>query len=445
MKNNKNSSKLDIKNEKNDIVSIGNRNVAIMVILGIAGQIAWAVENSWFNTFVFDMLTPDPRPVAWMVAVSAVTATITTLFIGSLSDRTYSRWGRRKPYILFGYVIWGIVTAIFPLVALIQVIGIAVVMVIIMDAIMTFFGSTANDAAFSAWITDIGHPTNRNRINSISLATGLIANLIALGAAGIMIDTLGYFVFFYFLGGIVSVSGLIAGIFIKEPIIPESEREPPKKVLSDLKELLSIQNVKENKVLYLLFLNMAIGGIAGNVFFPYLFIYLENYLGFSKSIISVIGLLVIGGSTILLLILGFYIKKINRKILLLAYTIIGAMFSFIFAFILDFWAVAIFYTLNLTFSTLTSVVRGSWMQDKYPQENIGKFQGVRLIFMVLIPMVIGPFIGSFVIQLYGIPIIIDGEAGYIPTPPLIIVGAIIGLLALIPLFFIKKSEGKVGE
>ncbi len=72
----------------------------VLTLLAITGQIAWAVENSWFNTFVYDMLTPDPRAVAWMVAVSAITATLTTLFMGTLSDRTRSRWGRRKPYIL---------------------------------------------------------------------------------------------------------------------------------------------------------------------------------------------------------------------------------------------------------------------------------------------------------------------------------------------------------
>jgi MFS family permease len=414
-----------------------------MLILGLAGQIAWAVENTWFNTFVFDMLTPDPRPIAWMVAVSAITATVTTLLMGSLSDRTYTKMGRRKPFILFGYIIWGIITAVFPLVALIQVIGIAVVMVVIMDAIMTFFGSTANDAAYSAWITDIGHPTNRNRINSINMAAALIANLVAIGIAGIIIDTFGYFIFFYLLGGIVSIGGIIAGSLIKEPEFPEEEREPKKKVLSDLKELISYQDIKENRILYLLFLNMTINGIASNVYSPYLFIYLEHYLGFSKTIIGIIGLIVILISTILVLLLGFTIKKINRKKLLMVYIVLGSIFLFIVALVANIWLVTLIYMLTLTFSQLAVVVRNSWMQDQYPRQNVGKFQGVRLIFMVGVPMVIGPFIGSFIIQQFGIPIILDGESGFIPTPPVMIIAAILGLLALIPLAFIKKSEGKV--
>src|SRR5512133_3294571 len=127
----------------------------VMTALALTGQIAWAVENSWFNTFVYDTITPDPRPVAWMVAASAITATLTTLFMGTLSDRTRSRWGRRRPFIFFGYILWGLSTVLFPTVAYIKTANIAIIMVVIADAMMTFFGSTANDAAFSAWTTDI--------------------------------------------------------------------------------------------------------------------------------------------------------------------------------------------------------------------------------------------------------------------------------------------------
>jgi Na+/melibiose symporter-like transporter len=81
-----------------------------MTALALTGQIAWAVENTWFNTFVYDTITPDPRPVSWMVAASAITATLTTLLMGTLSDRTRTRWGRRRPYILLGYVLWGVST-----------------------------------------------------------------------------------------------------------------------------------------------------------------------------------------------------------------------------------------------------------------------------------------------------------------------------------------------
>ena len=62
-----------------------------LITLGFAGQLAWGVENQYFNTFMYDNITPDPRPISWMVAASALTATFTTILMGALSDRTRSR------------------------------------------------------------------------------------------------------------------------------------------------------------------------------------------------------------------------------------------------------------------------------------------------------------------------------------------------------------------
>ena len=72
---------------KPKIRKIGLRNIISILLIGTAGQIAWAVENSWFNTFVYDEITTDPTPVAWMVSVSAATATITTIILGTFRDR----------------------------------------------------------------------------------------------------------------------------------------------------------------------------------------------------------------------------------------------------------------------------------------------------------------------------------------------------------------------
>ncbi|NHJ88033.1 MAG: MFS transporter [Asgard group archaeon] len=431
---------------KPQVKRLGARIVAIVFMLGTVGQIAWAIENTWFNTFIYDMITPDPRPIAWMVAVSAVVATITTLFMGTLSDRTRSKFGRRKPYILFGYILWGIVTAIFPTVAYIQKIGVAIVMVIIMDAIMTFFGSTSNDAAFNAWMTDVSDSSNRNRIQGYNAVTTLIANLIALGAAGIIIDVFGYFVFFYIMGGIVTIIGLIAGLLIREPIEPIREKLDSEKKKSIFKEFIDIvkpENLKENKVLYLLFINLALIGIGSQISFPYLFIYIEHFLAYSKTDISIIGGIVIVLSGIASLLIGLFSHKVNRKIFTMIAVVLTAIFLFVFAFVQHIVLVILFYFLQLSASMGVSIVQGGWMLDRYPKGKEGKYQGVRMIFFVALPMVIGPPIGSALIRHFGYPTIIDGQSGYVPTPVIFLYSAIVTLLALIPLFYIKKEEGTI--
>ena len=422
------------------VKKIGTRNISIIYILGIAGNIAWAIENSWFNTFVYDELTTNPRPVAWMVAISAIVATLTTIIIGTLSDRTYKKWGRRKPYIVLGYIFWGIITAVFPMVAWIQDLGIAVVMVIIMDAVMTFFGSTANDAAFSAWLTDISHSSNRNRIQSISMITALIANLIALGLAGIVIEQFGYFIFFYVLGGIVTLCGIIAQFVVKEkPIAPE-DRVVNEPFWNKVVGIFSPKLLKYNRILYLLFFSMAISGIASQISSPYMFTYIEHYLGYSKSDLSIIGGTAIILSTIFVGIVGVISHKFNRKSFMIFMSLIGFGFSIAVAFVDSILGLIIMFTLSLSTGISVSLILAAWLQDKYPEGDIGRFQGIRMIFMVLIPMVIGPPIGAFVIELFGTTLV-EGVEEFVPTPHIFIVGAIVSLLSLIPFFMIKKTEG----
>ena len=85
---------------------ISRKNWALIWVLGMAGQICWNIENSWFNTFVYRKIAPDPSIVAWMVGVSAVVSTFCTFLIGTASDRL----GRRRPFIAFGYILWGVFT-----------------------------------------------------------------------------------------------------------------------------------------------------------------------------------------------------------------------------------------------------------------------------------------------------------------------------------------------
>jgi Na+/melibiose symporter-like transporter len=422
------------------ITRINSRNWIIVFMLGVSGQIAWAVENSWFNTFVYDELIPDPQPIAWMVAISAITATVTTYIIGSLSDRTNSRWGRRKPYLVLGYILWGVVTALFPTVSWIDDIGIAVVMVIVADSIMTFFGSSANDAAYNAWITDITDPSNRGQLQGIVATTALIGNIIALGLAGFVIDTYGYFIFFYILGGFVTLTGIITAIILKEPVTRQQDHKP---MFQDLIDTLKPETIKENRLLYLLFAYLALTGIGSNISLPYQFIYLEHGLGFSKSDISVFGLFVIIAGVIFSVGYGFFSHRFNRKVVLLVVPFLGLVpaIGYMLVRTPDMIAIILVGSTGIVLMMISGITIGAWVQDNYPLEGIGKFQGIRMIFAVLLPMVIGPPIGASVVRAFGIPTVLNGETGFIPPPEIFLVSALFSLSAIVLLLFISREDG----
>jgi hypothetical protein len=62
-----------------------------------------------------------------------------------------------------------------------------------------------------------------------------------------------------------------------------------------------------------------------------------------------------------------------------------------------------------------------------------------MIFLVLLPMLIGPRIGSMLIQTYGLPTVLDGKPGFLPIALIFQVGALLGLLALLPLPLLKRN------
>jgi len=428
-----------MKNSNVKRTPLSPRTWFVIGLLSLSGQIAWGVENAWFNTFVFDTLTPDPRPISWMVAISAITATVTTLLIGTLSDRTFTRFGRRRPYILFGYILWGIVTALFPEVSLLRPIGLAVFMVVVADAVMTFFGSTANDASFSAWTTDITDTTNRGRVEGLIQMSVFVSFILTTALAGMVIEQFGYFVFFYGLGGLVALTGLVGGLLLKDAPVSEEERNqirPPywREVLNTF----SVDIVRKNRTLFLLLVAVSINGIAWQVTFPYLLIYIEHFLGYDKGTMGLImgGVLVI--TALSTIPLGMLVDRIPRRTFILWMAVSSAITALIFSFARAIPFLLVAGVLQTVTMAAFGIVSGAWLKDLYPAQQRGQFQGVRMVFWVLIPMVIGPAIGSFLIRTYGIPTLLNGEAGFIPTPVIYYVAAVINLVALLPLLRISR-------
>jgi MFS family permease len=410
-----------------------------LVILAATGQIAWAVENTWFNTFVFDKITKDPRPIAWMVAASAVTATLTTIFMGTLSDRTRSKWGRRKPFILFGYVLWGLMTALFPMNAMLKTASMAVLGVILTDSLMTFFGSTANDAAFNAWTTDVTPSQKRGKVEGILNLCLFVAQIISNVAAGVFIDQFGYFIFFYFLGGLVMIAGLVAGLALREAPT-DQENAPIKSFWTEIGELFSLKTIRENKQLFILLILIMVTGIGMQVAFPYLIIYLNHNLGVTKTQYSIIGGVILILSGALAVPLGLLADKWNKKAILALAIVVSSVGCFLFGQFRSIPLLAFAGVLWQAFSVAISIASVAWLKDLLPEQSRGRFLGMRMIFWVALPMLIGPAIGSTLIRRFGIPATLNGESGFIPVPVIFAVGAFISLFALIPWLFLKNQK-----
>jgi MFS family permease len=87
-----------------------------------------------------------------------------------------------------------------------------------------------------------------------------------------------------------------------------------------------------------------------------------------------------------------------------------------------------------------NMVLGATARDLMPPDRRGHLNGVRMVFMVLIPMVAGPFIGAAIIK--GGPTYLDefGAVQWIPGAGLFLGAAVAALAALAPALWLNRRD-----
>lgn len=420
------------------------RHWLAILIFGLFGQFAWTIENMYFNVFMYNTITTDSRMLANMVFASAVVATVTTLLMGVLTDKL----GRRKGFIVLGYILWGFSTLSFAFISVenvsaffptVNAVTTAAVLVIVMDCIMTFFGSTANDAAFNAWINDITPVEQRGRVETVLAVMPLVAMLIIFGGFDWLTQA-GEWQLFFLIFGLLIIVGGIVGMFVID--------ERPPKVNSDTTYLSNIiygfkwKVIKENRILYGALGMLAILGISTQVFMPYLIIYMQKYLGWDNYALPLGVILIL--SSIVSVLSGKWIDHFG-KLRFLSYALlielIGLLGLYVFRTIFPIIFVGV---LTVGGNMIATACINGIVRDFTPKDRSGHFQGVRMFFNVLIPMALGPYIGSFVIKGSGETYMELGEIKEVPVPAIFFASAVV-LLFLFVLRWLMDSLWKKEE
>ncbi|MBE6770905.1 MAG: MFS transporter [Ruminococcaceae bacterium] len=424
-----------------------------VILFGFMGQVAWAVENNFFNLFLFNEIGGDSTDISNMVAASSIVAVLTTLFMGSLSDKI----NKRKIFICGGYIIWGITVMAFAFISPenvakimgttpVAAIATTVTIVIVMDCIMTFMGSTSNDAAFNAWITDITSPSNRAKTESLLALLPVIAMVVVTAAFGALSGRFGYPACFIGLGLIVSACGIIGIFSIKD------SRTGIKSTSSFIECLtygFKPSVIKSNKSLYISLICMGIFSIASQIFFPYLFIYVAHYIDMETLKLTVptiiLAVVVIAGAVAALVSIIILSDKKGKAPFLFpsaAFFVIGLVLVY-FADKNIIWF-ALSAVIAMVGYGLLMIMINAAVRDFTPEDKAGQLQGIRMIFSVLLPMLIGPRIAAKITDIYATAQYANdyGEMVNIPAPHIYLAAAITGALIVIPLIFLSKEFKK---
>ena len=418
--------------------------------LGIIGQLCWNIENQWFNTFVYAKIAKDPTIISWMVAVSAIATTISTFLFGTMSDRK----GRRKPFLAYGYILWGIFTILFGTTEFIAkgksgMLLFAATAVVLADALMSFFGSMGNDASFNAWLNDMMNDENRGSIGAALATQPIIGTIIGTILGGLLIGSDdNYMRLFSAFGGLAIVFGVLSLIFVKDADDLKVNKQGS--FFSQLFSAFDFRELLKHRELVWVFLTLTVYFVTFNVYYPHVGNYMIYYLGFTADDIGIIqGIALILG--MLSVIPATKLLNKNKFVTAASVSVILSMIGvgmlgifgrpqYIDPSTIFNWPLLIglffFGCGYIMFMQVTSV----WMKQLFPEEAKGQFEGFRIIFFVLIPWIVSPFIANPIIKNNGEILDSNGLTAYLPTHVLFLVSTLLILATFVPLFFAAKQR-----
>lgn len=445
--------------------------------MGIAGQLCWNMENQWFNTFVYAKIGQQVDVVNWMVILSAFVTTISTFVFGTLADRQ----GKRKKFVSIGYIIWGIATILFGTTEFIvkdhktqSAIAVAGVLVVLTDAVMSFFGSMGYDSGFNVWLNDHTDDNNKGQVGAALAALPIFGTIVGTVLGGALISmgnpTAGtdaydpsqdnYQLLFWAMGLFVIIMGVLSLFLMKDSptLVPHKQGN----FFQQLTEAFNFKKLKNNpNNKEMLWANIVV--CAFFIPFNFYFVHMGNWLlydiGFTSGDMGLIQ-----GIPLLLAVLVTipFINLINKDkiphVTLIAVIANAIGLICIGLFVKDGTSVdtsSVFALRNIPILGCVFLVGVGyvlitqagmiWVRGLFPEENKGQFEGIRVLFFVLIPMLIGTLIGGAIIKataqtnpqvdVYGNPV-------QVPQENLFLIGGLVVLLTLIPLIFAAKLYNK---
>lgn len=408
--------------------------------LGLAGQICWNMENQWFNTFVYAKIGKDPSIITGMLICSAAATTFATFFFGTWADRT----GRRRSFIAWGYILWGVFTIAFGLTQFIsrELYLLMAASVVLADTVMSFFGSMGNDAGFNTWTNDIMTDRNRGQIGAALATQPVLGTILGTVVGGLLVgENDDYMRLFVVMGVFVIVFGVISLFALnkKDDVAPSVRG-------SFWRQFLSVFNFRKFfalKELVWVNVGVAVFFIGFNVYFAYIGNYLIYYLGYTADMMGVIEAVPLVLAMLTAIPIGVLINKNKHPVIALAsisVNIAGLLILFpvkaenvdprqIFHPVL--WLGIFVVGVGYVGILQTTKV---WTKQLYPADAKGQFEGIWILFFVLIPMIGGSLIGQAVVKTGG-ETFVNAESGlteYVPNGSVFIVGAAVILLSVIP-------------
>lgn len=247
-------------------------------------SIIWALYNAYVPIFLKDFALSS-FIIGIVMVIDNIFAIVMLPYIGALSDKTRTKWGRRMPYIMIGAPSAALFFALIPIARRYQVLALMMGTIIFMNFFMALFRSPV-----IALMPDITPSRFRSQANGIINFMGGLGALFAYFGGKVLYD-INYALPFYVGAALMLIANILVVLFIKEP---EEYRvkEKTKKIsfketfnqsFGELKENLRDVFASQEKSLFFMLLAIFLWFIAFNSVETFFTSYAKFELGIKES------------------------------------------------------------------------------------------------------------------------------------------------------------------
>ncbi len=356
--------------------------------LGIS--VIWSVYNSYVPIFLREYQLP-----LWLVGLVMTFDNIAGItiqpYVGFLSDRTRTRFGRRMPYLMLGAPIAAIFFALIPVLHLmLPVFALLIAAIIVMNIAMAIFRTPT-----VALMPDITPSPLRSKANGIiNFMGGLGTTLAFLGGAFLYRANRGLP---FYVGALIMLAAVaIVLLVIREPKEYEEAAKEHIGVLSTIGEIITSQEKSALFILFAIF-TWFVGYNAIETFWT---TYGKEFLHIPESSAAAMLTYVSAAFLIFSLPAGFIATRFGRRRTILT----GLMMLVVFI-------LGGYFTTNLIYLTAMLVIAGvAWalininsfpmVSDVAPPGRIGSYTGLYYFFSMLAAITAPPIVGALM-DLFG--------------------------------------------
>jgi len=383
----------------------------------------WSMYNLYVPVFLKNSFHLSSTVIGMIMTIDNILAILLLPFLGALSDRTHTRIGRRRPFILLGAPLAAIFFIFIPFFNFYQNLGIMMFFIIMMNLSMAIFRSPV-----IALMPDVTPSQYRSQANGVVNFMGGLGSLLVFFGGKPLYDTNPTYPFII-CGIIMFLVCMLVVIFVKEDKSQFSEHTKASVTFKKSYDEL-VGNLKDvfagEKSLFFILLAIFFWFVGFNALETFFTSYAKYYLGLGESTGGQILGFFSFAFMLTAIISGYIGSKLSRKRTIRIGLVIVIIMAICALFLKDFMLLSGLYIIGGFGWALVLVNSLPMVMDMTTIEKIGGYTGLYYFFSQA-ASIISPPLAGFCIDKFG-------------YPSLMIYSAVMFIISVVMLQSVKRGE-----